>query len=112
MRALAVRYQHGAPAAAGHSIGRRVRHTVDAARSAGAAGVVCFLRRGDNAPYWDVPEQRRLLAAAGIPMLVIDMDAYRPDLSAEQHEAVRSFVAELTDAAPGPRRVAGRWVRP
>ncbi|MFW5899278.1 MAG: 2-hydroxyacyl-CoA dehydratase subunit D [Jiangellaceae bacterium] len=118
MRALAVRYQHGAPASAGASIDRRARHTADAAVSAGAAGVLCFLRRGDNAPYWDVPEQRRLLAAAGIPMLVIDMDTYQPGLSGEQRDAVRSFVAELADAAAGPGRGAGpgrvayRQVRP
>lgn len=97
MRALAVRYQHGAPASAGYSIDQRARHTVDAARSAGAAGVLCFLRRGDNAPYWDVPEQRRRLAAAGIPMLVIDMDTYQPGLSGEQVESVRSFVRDLAD---------------
>lgn len=97
MRALAVRYQDGAPASAGYSIERRARHTTDAARAAGAAGVLCFLRRGDDAPYWDVPEQRRLLAAAGIPMLVIVMDDYRPDLSAGQLAAVRTFVRDLAD---------------
>lgn len=100
MRALAVHYQYRGAATGRSSITARARHTADAARAAGAAGVVCVLRRGDNGPYWDVPEQRRALDDAGLPMLVLDVDAYRDELTGDQRDAVASFVSGLDGRPP------------
>jgi hypothetical protein len=47
------------------------RWLVDQARSARAAAAILWLTREDEALAWQVPAQRKALAAAGIPALIL-----------------------------------------
>jgi hypothetical protein len=49
----------------------RARWVVDQARAARAAAVILWLTREDEALAWQVPAQRKALAAAGIPALIL-----------------------------------------
>lgn len=92
LTALAQAYSRNAPTAAGFGIRERAEHTVRAAIAARAQLVVAWLRRGDEAPAWDVPSQRAGLARHGIPLLVLPAqpytDAVAPSVLADLDEAI------------------------
>lgn len=71
--ALAERYQHNGPSAPRASIGARAAHTAAAARERGARALVAYVRRGDDAPAWDLPAQR---AATGLPAVLLGRQPY------------------------------------
>jgi benzoyl-CoA reductase/2-hydroxyglutaryl-CoA dehydratase subunit BcrC/BadD/HgdB len=68
---LARAYHHAGPAAATSAMAERARWTVDQACFAGVEMVLCFTRVFDDAPAWDYPPQRDLLAAADIPSVLL-----------------------------------------
>ena len=49
----------------------RARWVVESATAANAAAVILWLTREDEALAWQVPAQRKALAAAGIPALIV-----------------------------------------
>lgn len=102
LTALATHYQHGPIASAGHAIARHAVDTAARAVDAGAEAVVCFLRPGDHAPHWDVPDQRRELARRGLHLHVINLDAFRDTLTAQEVDRFRRFLASVRDSATGP----------
>lgn len=71
--ALAERYQHNGPSAPRASIRRRAAHTAAAARQAGAAGLISYVRARDNAPPWDFAAQQR---ATGLPAILLEQQPY------------------------------------
>ena len=74
--AITDRYHLGPADGAKHAIARRAAYTTELAVQAGAELVVCFIRKGDEGPRWDVPDQRQALAARGVPMLLLDDQDY------------------------------------
>ena len=79
------------PAAPTATIAERGNETMRRVRATGADGVIALIRRHDEAPLWDLVDQRRLLEAAGIPFAV------RTDLTAATwRDAAASALHELT----------------
>lgn len=68
---LARAYHSAGPAAATSAMAERARWSVDQACFAGVEMVLCFTRAFDDAPAWDYPLQRELLAAADIPSVLV-----------------------------------------
>ncbi len=89
-------YHLGGPAAPTSAMGERARWTVDQACLAGTEFVLCYTRVFDDAPAWDYPLQRELLAAADIPSVLLNRQPVEfalPDI----HRALAPFL-ELTTA--------------
>ena len=82
LEAIVERYRLGPPPGAKSSISMRASYTARRASECGAELVVCFIRRGDCGPRWDVPDQREALQNCGIPMLLLDDQDYRVDAGA------------------------------
>lgn len=97
--ALIDAYSRGAPASAGYGIAERAAYTTRAAVAAGAQLVVCWLRRGDDAPAWDVPAQRASLADAGIPMLALPAQPYGPPFEGQVDDLLDEALASVSAAA-------------
>jgi hypothetical protein len=75
----------------------RARWLIAAVDAARAAAVILWLTREDEALAWQVPAQRRALAAAGIPMLVLPAASWRADDGAL--ESIAEFCKGVADAA-------------
>jgi hypothetical protein len=63
------------------------RRVVEQTAAAGAAAVVIWLTREDEALAWHVPAQRRALAAANIPTLVLAAACWQADDGAQERIA-------------------------
>lgn len=79
---LAVALRDRGPAAPTSTMSRRAEATLEASSAAGATVVVSFIRSCDEAPSWDYPVQRTLLATRGIPAVLLDRQPYDPDPAA------------------------------
>lgn len=62
----------------------RARWIVERAAAARAAAVILWLTREDEALAWPVPAQRKALAAAGMPALILPAASWRADDGALQ----------------------------
>ncbi len=104
--AIVDRYHLRTPSASRASISARVRALVGGVRASGAQGVIAFIYQKDDAPAWDYPEERRVLEAQGIPMLIVDDQPY-PCADAETlRQKIRPFVdsiARRAEAGGGSR---------
>jgi hypothetical protein len=74
----------------------RAQWIVEQASAAGAAAVILWLTREDEALAWHVPAQRQALAAAGIPALVLPAAQWRADDGAL--DRIADFCRGLSDA--------------
>ena len=74
--ALAECYQGRGPTAQRASAAARAGHLRTALERTCPDAVVAYLRRHDDAPAWDLPAQREVCAAAGVPMIVLPHQAY------------------------------------
>jgi benzoyl-CoA reductase/2-hydroxyglutaryl-CoA dehydratase subunit BcrC/BadD/HgdB len=72
LEALTARYHLGSALGRRHSADERAAFAAAQAEAARADVVVAWIRAGDDALAWDVPAQRRSLAARGIPLVVLD----------------------------------------
>lgn len=91
------RAYHGrGPAAATSSMAVHARWAVDQACFTGAEMLLCFTRVFDDAPAWDYPLQRELLAAADIPSVLLSRQA--PHGSAQEFQRALAPFLELTTA--------------
>ena len=72
LEALTARYHVGSALGRRHSADERAAFAAAQAEAARADVVVAWIRAGDDALAWDVPAQRRSLAARGIPFVVLD----------------------------------------
>ncbi len=87
--ALARRYQTGSALGRRHGSNERAAFTAREAEAAGAEVVLAWIRSGDDAHAWDVPEQRRLLTERGLSLVVLDHRPQRlPDDPAELEAAL------------------------
>ncbi|MDQ4488971.1 2-hydroxyacyl-CoA dehydratase family protein [Sinomonas sp. ASV486] len=93
---LARAYHRSGPAAATSAMAERARWTVDQARFAGVGMVLCFTRAFDDAPAWDYPPQRELLAEADIPSVLLSRQP--ADGSPQQLERALAPFLERTTA--------------
>lgn len=90
--ALAERYHTGSPSGRRYDGAHRAAYTASQAAAAGADVVVCWLREHDDAVAWDAPEQRRRLAARGIPLVVFERQPYDPGDDAVLTERLASLL--------------------
>lgn len=114
IRALALRYQRGAPRSGRHLIAHRASYLAEHALASSAELVRAILRSGDDGPPWDVPAQRAAVATHDIALGVIKLDGYSDShLTPSTGESV---VAPVTNAHPslahehpmGSERTRGR----
>ncbi len=110
-RSLAMHHQFRTDASPMRSIQQRADATVRGVRETRAQAVVCVLRRGDDAPYWDVSEQRRRLAEDGIPLHVVELDGYRHHLEDGESARLASFLREPQAPVGEPASVHHRGAR-
>jgi hypothetical protein len=74
----------------------RAEWLVAEARAARARGVILWLTREDEGLAWHVPAQRRALAAANVPALVLPAASWRADDGAL--ERIAEFCRGVADA--------------
>jgi hypothetical protein len=74
--AIARRYEHPLVARAAASSAARAAATAEDAVDSGADVVLAFYLEGDDGLRWEYPEQREALAAAGLPVLLLDHQPY------------------------------------
>jgi hypothetical protein len=74
----------------------RARWLVERCAAARAAAVIVWLTREDEALAWHVPEQRRALAAAGIPVLMLPAARWQAD--DDTLERIAAFCTETLHA--------------
>ena len=101
--AIIDRYHLRQPSASRASVSARVTALVEQARAAGAQGVIAYILEKDDAPSWDLPEQRKALDARGIPILLLDHQPY-PLADADRLRCeVGAFVGSLAQAGGSAR---------
>jgi benzoyl-CoA reductase/2-hydroxyglutaryl-CoA dehydratase subunit BcrC/BadD/HgdB len=74
--ALAEHYQGRGPTAQRSSPAARAAHLRAVLERTRPDAVVAYLRRHDDAPAWDVPAQREVCAALGVPLVVLPQQEY------------------------------------
>jgi 2-hydroxyglutaryl-CoA dehydratase, D-component len=89
-----------APAAAGSAAVVRAEQTVRMALACRADAVVAWTRPYDDGPPWDLPVQRRALADAGLPLVVVAPQAY----GTADEDAVRTALAPVAGGLAGAAR--------
>ena len=76
LAALSQRYHTGSALGRRHGSNERAAFTAQEAEAGGAELVLAWIRAGDDAHAWDVPEQRRRLAERGLTLAVLDRRPY------------------------------------
>lgn len=99
LEGIADHYQFRVGTAAKRSIAERASTTAARARACRAQAVIGFGRRGDSAPAWDYPAQRRALAAHGIAMTFVGDEPYAAAASPRAAEQVREFLESVRAGA-------------
>ncbi|WP_066793761.1 2-hydroxyacyl-CoA dehydratase subunit D [Sphingomonas soli] len=93
--ALVDAYQFAPPASAKFSTVARAAYTASHAKATGAEAVIAVIRRSDDAPRWDIPAQREVLAKAGIPLLLVEVDGYHEDQQRAAQPAIAEFIGQI-----------------
>jgi len=96
--AIVDRYHLRLPASTKATVSQRVRALQEEVSACRAQAVLFFIRESDDAPSWDVPEQRSMLDALGIPSLLIDRQPYRVERE-PLRERIRMFVESVRNDA-------------
>ncbi len=97
--AIVDRYHLRSPGAARASISARVNALLDQVCAARAQGVIAFIYQKDDAPAWDLPEQRAALKKQGLPVLLLDHQPYPMGDAEALVREVRAFVAACQEVA-------------
>ena len=91
--ALVDRVQLGAPASAKRGIVERATYTAERAAAGMAEVVISFILDGDDAPAWDVAQQRARLAELETPLFVLLHQPYRHPETSELARQIDTFLA-------------------
>ncbi len=89
------RYHLRQPSTHQATVSERVTALLEEVRAADAQGVIAFIYESDDAPSWDLPEQRTALNAAGIPVLLLDRQPYQLEDAEGMRRRVEAFVESV-----------------
>jgi benzoyl-CoA reductase/2-hydroxyglutaryl-CoA dehydratase subunit BcrC/BadD/HgdB len=103
--AIVDRYHLRQPAAHQATVSERVTALLERVHATDAQGVIAFIYEADDAPSWDLPEQRRALESEGVPVLLLDHQPYKLDQTDELRRRVAAFVRSITRGQQSDRDV-------